>query len=200
LTPLHLLFRLDAQDPAIVPHHFPEKRMRTLALSVLLSLAGADAMLAQVEGFRLLFPADSTTITEDDQRAIFDLLGYGVSADGTDLEDRVMGCGAIYARADEEDLNGDGVPEVFVLGGNSCTSGMDGSSLMLFIKNAEGAWVTNLGFPAGGWTRLEATNLEYPDLAIGGAGFCEAVYRWDGSMYQHHGNRETEPGGCDGIG
>lgn len=174
--------------------------MRTLALSVLLSLAAADGMRAQVEGFRLLFPADSTTIAEDDQRAIFDLLGYGVSADGSGLEDRAMGCGSIYARAEEEDLNGDGIPEVFVLGGNTCTSGMDGSSLMLFIKNPEGAWVMNLGFPAGGWTRLEATNLGYFDLAIGGAGFCEAVYRWDGSLYQHHGNRETEPGGCDGIG
>jgi hypothetical protein len=156
--------------------------MRPLALSVLISLAGADAMLAQVEGFRLLFPADSTTIAEDDQRAIFELLGYGVSADGTGLEDRVMDCGSIYAHAQEDDLNGDGIPEAFVLGGNGCTSGMDGSN------------------PAGGWTKLETGNLGFPDLAIGGAGFCEAVYRWDGSMYQHHGNRETEPGGCDGVG
>jgi hypothetical protein len=174
--------------------------MRPLALSVLISLAGADAMLAQVEGFRLLFPADSTTIAEDDQRAIFELLGYGVSADGTGLEDRVMDCGSIYAHAQEDDLNGDGIPEAFVLGGNGCTSGMDGSNLTLFIQDAGGTWVTNLGFPAGGWTKLETGNLGFPDLAIGGAGFCEAVYRWDGSMYQHHGNRETEPGGCDGVG
>jgi hypothetical protein len=172
--------------------------MRALALSILISLAGADAMNAQVGGYRILFPADSTTISEDDQRAIFTLLGYTVSADGSSLE--AMDCGAVYTHVDEDDLNGDGIPEVFVLGGNSCTSGMAGSSLSLFIKNAEGSWGMNLGFPAGGWTKLEAENLGYPDLSIGGPGFCEAVYRWDGSTYQHHGNRETEPGGCEGIG
>jgi len=47
---------------------------------------------------------------------------------------------------------------------------------------------------------LETSNMGYPDLAIGGAGFCEAVWRWDGTSYQQHGTRETEPGGCDGIG
>ena len=30
--------------------------------------------------------------------------------------------------------------------------------------------------------------------------FCEGVWRWDGTTYQHDHNRETEPGGCDGIG
>lgn len=172
--------------------------MRTLAFCVLISLAGAGTALAQVEGYRLLFLPDSTTISEDDQRAIFGLLGYTVSADGTALE--VMDCGSIYTQTQEDDLNGDGVAEVFVLGGNSCTSGGAGSNLILFIKDAEGSWVTNLGFPAGGWTKLETANLGYTDLAIGGMGFCEAVYRWDGSTYQHQGNRETEPGGCDGVG
>jgi hypothetical protein len=172
--------------------------MRALALLVLISLAGADVVLAQAEGYQILFNPDSTTIAEAGQRAIFDQLGYNVSADGSSLE--VMDCGAIYTQTEEDDLNGDGIPEVFVLGGNSCTSGMAGSSLSLFIKNAEGSWGMNLGFPAGGWTKLEAENLGYPDLSIGGPGFCEAVYRWDGSSYQHLEDRETEPGGCDGIG
>jgi hypothetical protein len=172
--------------------------MRVLALCALISLAGADAMLAQVEGYRILFPADSTTITEADQQAIFDQLGYLVGADGSSLE--VVDCGTIYTQVDEDDLNGDGLPEVFVLGGNSCTSGGAGSNLTLFVRNADGVWRLNLGFPGGGWTKLETGNLGYPDLSIGGPGFCEAVYRWDGSTYQHQGMRETEPGGCDGVG
>jgi hypothetical protein len=77
---------------------------------------------------------------------------------------------------------------------------MSGYNLTLFIRVAEGGWGMNLGFPAGGWTKLETGNQGWPDLSIGGPGFCEAVYRWDGSTYQHHGQRETEPGGCDGIG
>ncbi|MGH2392560.1 MAG: hypothetical protein ACRDGH_03555 [Candidatus Limnocylindria bacterium] len=63
------------------------------ALTLLSTLAGAYTADAQTLGHRILFP-DSTTISEDDQRAIFDLLGYAVSADGTSLE--AMDCGPIY--------------------------------------------------------------------------------------------------------
>ena len=169
----------------------------TLGL-VLVSLASTPSLLAQSEGYRLLFPADSVTIAETDQRAIFDQLGYVVSADGTSLE--VVDCGTIFTQVAEEDLNGDGTPEVFVLGGNTCTSGGDGSYLTLFIRNADGSWGMHLGWPAGGWTKLETGSGGWPDLSIGGMGFCEAVYRWDGTTYQQSGTRETEPGGCEGIG
>ena len=172
--------------------------MKAAALCLSITIACAPSALAQTEGSTLLFHPDSTTISEADQRAIFDALEYTVSADGTSLE--VVDCGPIYAQATETDLNGDGVVEVFVLGGNTCTSGMDGSTITLWIKNADGSYAMNLGFPAGRWTVLETSNMGYPDLAIGGAGFCEAVWRWDGTSYQQHGTRETEPGGCDGIG
>lgn len=169
-----------------------------LACALLITLADADTTHAQTAGHRILFP-DSMTVSEDDQRAIFDLLGYTVSADGSALE--AMDCGPIYvSRVEEIDLNGDGVVEVFVLAGNTCTSGMDGSSVSLFIKDAEGSYGSHFGFPAGGWTTLEITNAGFPDIAIAGAGFCESVWRWDGTTYQHDHNRPTEPGGCDGVG
>ncbi len=172
--------------------------MKALLLFLSLLLAAPGAVRAQVEGHRILFP-DSTTVPEDDQRAIFDLLGYTVSADGTALE--AVDCGPIYvSRVEETDLNGDGVLEVFVMAGNACTSGMDGSSLALFIKDTEGRYGSHLGFPAGGWTTLETSNAGFPDIASGGAGFCESVWRWDGTTYQHDHNRPTEPGGCDGVG
>lgn len=170
---------------------------RALGSCALIILAGADLAFAQAEGHRLLFP-DSTTISEGDRRTIFDLLGYTVSADGTALE--AMDCGTIYSQVEEVDLNGDGIVEVFVLAGNSCTSGMAGSTIVLFIKDAEGRYGSHLGFPAGGWTKLETANAGFPDLAIGGPGFCEGVWRWDGTTYQHDHNQPTEPGGCDGIG
>jgi hypothetical protein len=171
--------------------------VRTVVLCFLISLASADTIAAQVEGHRILF-ADSTSIAEDDQRAIYEQLGYLVSEDGTALE--VVDCGAIYVTEEEVDLNEDGIPEVFVLGGNSCTSGMAGSSISLFIEDSEGSYRAHLGFPAGGWRKLETSSQGFPDLAFGGPGFCESVWRWDGSTYQHHRNEATEPGGCDGIG
>lgn len=149
--------------------------MKTAALCLSITIACAQSALAQTEVHTLLFHPDSTTIPEADQRAIF-------------------------ARAAEADLNGDGVVEVFVLGGNTCTSGMDGSTITLWIKDAAGNYAMNLGFPGGGWTVMETSNMGYPDLAIGGAGFCEAVWRWDGTSYRQHGTRETEPGGCAAIG
>ena len=171
--------------------------MKTVVLCVLISLAGANAIQAQVEGHHILF-ADSTTISEDDQIAIVEQLGYTVSADGASLE--VMDCGAIDATEEEIDLNEDGTPEVFVMGGNTCTSGMAGSSIALFIQDAEGNYRPHLSFPAGGWKKLETSNQGFPDLQIGGPGFCEGVWRWDGTTYQHHRNEATEPGGCDEVG
>ncbi len=171
--------------------------MRAVILCVLTSFAGADLVHAQAEGHRILF-ADSTSISEDDQRAIFDLLAFSVSADGSALE--VTDCGTIYTEVEDLDLNEDGIAEVLVTGGNTCTSGMAGSSVNLFIKDADGRYVHHLGLPGVLSRKLETSNLGFPDLAIGGPGFCEAVWRWDGSTYQHDRNEPTEPGGCDGVG
>ena len=171
--------------------------MRSVLLCLLISLTGAGMLRAQVEGHHILF-ADSTTISEEDQRAIFDFLEFSVSADGTSLE--AMDCGTIYAAEEEVDLNEDGTVEVFVMWGNTCTSGMAGSSISLFVVDADGNYRHQLGFPAGGWRKLETSNQGFPDLAFGGPGFCESVWRWDGTTYQHHRNEATEPGGCDNVG
>jgi hypothetical protein len=97
------------------------------------------------------------------------------------------------------DLNGDGTSEVFVLFGNACLSGFAGSSLALYIKDASGKYQVNLGFPAGGYDVLETKNAGYPDLQIGGPGFCHPVWRWNGKTYDFLRNQEEEPGGCAGV-
>ena len=171
--------------------------MRAAALGFLVTLAAAAPAAAQVGGHTILF-GDSTAVAEADQIAIYDQLGYTVGADGTSLE--AMDCGTIGAWVEETDLNGDGVAEVFVTGGNSCTSGMTGADIVLFVKDAEGVYRPHLGFPGLLSRKLETGNLGYPDLAVGGPGFCEGVYRWNGTTYQHHRNEATEPGGCDGFG
>lgn len=172
--------------------------MARLVLFLFALLVPAESLRAQVEGHRILF-GDSTAVSEADQRAIYEQFGYTVSADGAGLD--VVDCGTIYVNAVEAlDLNGDGVDEVFVDGGNTCTSGHAGSSVVLFIKDAEGRYAPHLGFPAFGWDVLETSNLGFPDLALGGPGFCRPVWRWDGATYQHERNEPTEPGGCDGIG
>ncbi|MEO8794806.1 MAG: hypothetical protein ABI390_05015 [Daejeonella sp.] len=80
------------------------------------------------------------------------------------------------------DLNNDGNEEIFIVFGNSYTSGMTGSSAVLFIKNNVGKFAVNLGFPAS-LSVLPTSHLGYPDLLIGGPGFEFPVWRWNGKEY-----------------
>jgi hypothetical protein len=83
------------------------------------------------------------------------------------------------------DLDGDGQPEVFVLVGGACY-GNAGGELSLLIKNKRGRWESNLGVPAGGYKLLNTKSKGYPDIEIGGPGFCFPVWRWNGTEYAIH--------------
>jgi len=88
--------------------------------------------------------------------------------------------------------------ELWVSGGNTCTSGVTGNSVWLFIRDEKGHFRKNLGFPASEVVVTgEAYNGHY-DLRVRGRGFCEAVWRWNGKEYEHNRNVATQPGGCDG--
>ena len=82
-----------------------------------------------------------------------------------------------------KDLNGDGRPEAIVTEGGTYCYGNTGSGFWLVSQQADGGWklITNdIGIPeflrtkgVGGW----------PDLRIGGPGFCFPVQRWNGRAY-----------------
>jgi hypothetical protein len=91
----------------------------------------------------------------------------------------------VEPQVDVVDLNGDGQPEVFVQVNSSCY-GMAGGELSLLIKDKQGRWQSNLGFPAGGYKLLSTKNKGYPDIEIGGPGFCFPVWRWNGRAYAIH--------------
>ncbi|RJF91474.1 hypothetical protein D3876_08985 [Sphingomonas cavernae] len=84
------------------------------------------------------------------------------------------------------DLNGDGRPEAVVTGSGTFCYGMAGTGFQLVSKQANGSWklvAGEIGIPdflktkgAGGW----------PDLMIGGPGFCFPVQRWNGREYVLH--------------
>lgn len=81
------------------------------------------------------------------------------------------------------DLNGDGLPEAIIIESSSFCYGMQGAGYMLVSKQRGGTWKlitsgSGILIPlatkgAGGW----------PDLEIGGPGFCFAVERWNGREY-----------------
>ena len=98
----------------------------------------------------------------------------------------IDGCGRqVTPKVELADLNRDGQPEVFLWVPGSCSGGAAGAELTLFVKRS-GQWQANLGFPAGGYKTLKTTNKGFPDLEIGGPGFCFPVWRWNGAKYELH--------------
>jgi hypothetical protein len=46
---------------------------------------------------------------------------------------------------------------------------------------------------------LPTKNEGYPELLIGGPGFCFPVWGWDGTAYVPLRNEPQAEGGCDGV-
>jgi hypothetical protein len=146
----------------------------------------------------LLFGDAALGLPPADQQAIFRLLEYRVAPGGKTLV--APDCGEIAHETQVLDLNGDGVPEVLVIAGNGCTSGHTGSSVFLFVKDAQGRYTQQLGFPGASVTPLPRRRQGWPDLRIGTAGFCEPVWGWKGKAYDLQCSVATQRGGCDGLG
>jgi hypothetical protein len=82
-----------------------------------------------------------------------------------------------------KDLNGDGRPEAVISEGGTYCYGNTGTAFWLVSKQASGGWklmANDTGIPEflktkglGGW----------PDISVGGPGFCFPVLRWNGKGY-----------------
>lgn len=159
-----------------------------------MGLTTVAAAFAQPAGPRLLFGNMASRLPAADQQAIFRILDYRVAPGGKALI--APDCGEIAHNTQVLDLNSDGVPEVLVTAGNGCTSGHIGASVFLFVKNAEGRYTQQLGFPGAGVTPLPTRTRGWQDLRIGTTGFCEPVWAWKGAAYDLHCRVETQRGGC----
>lgn len=82
------------------------------------------------------------------------------------------------------DLNGDGRPEALITEGGTYCYGHTGAGYSLVSKRADGTWrlITN---GTGILTVLPIRGVgNWPDIEIGGPGFCFPVQRWNGSRYK----------------
>jgi hypothetical protein len=131
----------------------------------------------------------TTTIAEPklsiaDQTAAFKAAGFTMI--GKDWRSDCDTSGAAYTAGAIEtvrDVNGDGLPEVVVTEGSTYCYGMTGAGYVLVSKQANGRWkriTSGAGIPTfldtkgvGGW----------PDIEVGGPGFCFPVQRWNGKEY-----------------
>lgn len=143
-------------------------------------------------------PALAAALPAADQTAAFKAAGFKQvgrqwkSGNCEGMEGASYMPGAIETVAD---LNGDGRPEAVLTEGSGICYGNTGQAFWLMSKQADGAWklmVTETGMAsflktkgAGGW----------PDLSVGGPGFCFPVLRWNGQKYVLN-RREYEGRAC----
>jgi hypothetical protein len=81
------------------------------------------------------------------------------------------------------DLNGDGMPEAIIVEGSAYCYGMTGSAFAIVSKQAGGRWKMITG-DVGIAEFLATKGADgWPDISVGGPGFCFPVQRWNGKQY-----------------
>lgn len=82
-----------------------------------------------------------------------------------------------------QDLNGDGRPEAVITEGGTYSYGDAGAGYVVVSKQANGSWKRITG--GAGIANFLATRgtAGWPDIEIGGPGFCFPVERWNGRDY-----------------
>ena len=136
-----------------------------------------------------LLIAAAAVVPAAEQAAIFTAAGFHKAGSQWRTDCGAPGNGSYDPGTIEtyRDLNGDGRPEAVVTEGSSYCYGMAGTAFSIVSKQANGRWkvmTSGTGIVsflptkgAGGW----------PDIEIGGPGFCFPVQRWNGREYRLHG-------------
>jgi len=82
------------------------------------------------------------------------------------------------------DLNGDGLPEVVVVEEGTACYGNTATAFWLVSQRSDGTWKL-MTEDTGIAEFLETKGTDgWPDLSVGGPGFCFPVLRWNGKEYK----------------
>jgi len=147
-------------------------------------LAGAFAIILGADVRAAAAPA----LSPADEAAAFEAAGFarkGAQWRG-DCEDPGTASYAPPVIETVRDLNGDGRPEAVIVEGSTFCHGMTGQGFQLVSQQADGTWKRMAG--ETGVPRVLATRGTggWPDLEVGGPGFCFPVKRWNGREYYPH--------------
>lgn len=81
------------------------------------------------------------------------------------------------------DANADGQPEAVISEGSSFCYGMQGAGYSIVSRQKDGSWklvTSGSGMPS--FLETKGAN-GWPDIQVGGPGFCHPVERWNGTEY-----------------
>jgi hypothetical protein len=112
---------------------------------------------------------------------------------------RWVGCdgeteGSIEA-SDIRDINGDGQVDVLVTESGTACFGNTGQGFHLIARASGGGWKELYSSPGIPEFQKTAAN-GWPDVEVGGPGFCFPILRWTGKTYAFLRNHEYEKGAC----
>lgn len=129
----------------------------------------------------------SGALSDADTSAVFLAAGFsqrgGQWRSTCDDPTPTYGPGAVESVSD---LNGDGRPEAVIIEGGSYCYGATGQGYWLMTQQADGSWKP-MSSGTGMVEVLTTTGTAgWPDLSIGGPGFCFPVLRWNGRSYVQH--------------
>ncbi|MET0364574.1 MAG: hypothetical protein ABW169_07955 [Sphingobium sp.] len=130
--------------------------------------------------------AASPKLSVAEQAAIFQAAQFRKTRRGWESGCDDPGAGASYQSGSIDhygDVNGDGRPEAVVIEGGSYCYGNTGQAFWLVSKQADGRW--KLLYRETGIATFQKTRGVggYPDLEVGGPGFCFPIMRWNGRAY-----------------
>ncbi len=152
--------------------------IETTILSV--AIVSASSVLAE--------PLTTISLTDVEQSAVFKAAGFTLKG----KEWRACDTGDSGAPYDPgtiqevRDLNGDGRPEVVVTEGGTYCYGHAGVGFVLVSNQADGRWRLMAG-RTGIPEFLKTRGVDgWPDISVGGPGFCFPVERWNGKEYALH--------------
>jgi len=92
-----------------------------------------------------------------------------------------IGGGKLEQTTEVKDINGDGIAEIILTetgtAGASMCFGMVGQQMSLLVSDGAGGWRAALSVPAAGLEFIKRTDNAWPDIGIGGPGFCFPIWR-----------------------
>jgi len=120
--------------------------------------------------------AAEATLTPADRAAAFKTAGFKLKGK------KWIAC-AEGQIGEVRDVNGDGLPEAIINESGSECHGNTGEGYSLVSKQPNGSWKL-LSQGTGILEFLKGPRVSgWPDIQVGGPGFCFPVYRWNGHQY-----------------
>lgn len=170
--------------PIEAEKHTYTARLLNMAFNRTLGRTGMTAFVLAC-GFAAHAQTPALVLSKTDQAAAFKAAGFtlkGKEWRACDTGDS----GAPYTPGAIQpvgDLNGDGRPEALVTEGGSYCYGFTGEAFTLLSKQADGSWrVMTADTGIAEFLAIGGVG-NWPDISVGGPGFCFPVKRWNGKEY-----------------